>query len=380
VGPVVYNSGGSGSISQFSGGTYRTLATNVPGVVGMTQTGRGLVVAIGNKLQYVSGGALTDVPHGTLGADGPWVSVATQPNGHLLGWAWNNGWGTLYDLDLGSGAVTSQDFAGQINDPLFNNRTNAGLTGAGPVANAGDIAVDGTGGVWVGNAEGDGANAHVYHALPGGSLQMVTGGPSTYYKPHVTATGDGTAYVTTSDYSATPYFSDVYRFSGAGASKVTLTSAKLTNSALFDLAVDRCYTTCSVALPGAGGGPTNTGKTASPLKTTPKTAKVTKAGLTFKLACRTDCTVSVSGKLAYAKAKKKRKKKASAAASAKLRTTKVKLKAGKTKTVVIKLSKGQRKAIKKAKKKKRKITANLKLKVTPKGGKATTRSLKLKVK
>ena len=175
------------------------------------------------------------------------------------------------------------------------------------MANAGDIAVDGTGGVWVANAEGDGSNAQIYHALPGGSLQLVTGGPATYYKPHITATGDGKAYVTTSDYSASPYLSDVYKFSGANTSKVTLASSKLTNSAIFDLAVDRCYTTCAVAPPGTGGGGGGpTGKTASPLKSTPKTAKVTKAGLTFKLTCRTDCTVSVSGKLVYAKAKKKK--------------------------------------------------------------------------
>ncbi|HYI38020.1 MAG TPA: hypothetical protein VEX39_15525 [Thermoleophilaceae bacterium] len=380
VGPYVYNSGGTGSIRQFSGGTYRTITSSIPAVKSMTVTGRGLVVAIGNKLQYVGAtGARSDVPYGTLGGGDSWVAIATAPNGHVIGWSWKNGWGQLWDFNLAGGAPSSQDYTGTINDPFFNNRDNGGTYGAGPVGNAGDIAVDGTGGLWVANALKDGTIGQIWHSPAGGSLNLLA---SNYYKPHITATGDGKAYASTSDYSAPGFITDVYRF--PGETKVTSAAGKLTKSAIFDLAVDRCYTTCSVSLPGAGGGGgggESTGKTASPLKSTPKSAKVTKAGLVFKLACRTDCTVSVSGKLVYAKAKRKRKtKKASAAASTKLRTTKVKLKAGKAKTVVIKLSKGQRKAIKKAKRKKRKVTANLKVKVKPKGGRTSTRSLKLKVR
>jgi hypothetical protein len=69
-----------------------------------------------------------------------------------------------------------------------------------------------------------------------------------------------------------------------------------------------------------------------------------------------------------------------AATSTKLATTKASLKAGKRATVLIKLSKGQRKAIKKAKRAKKKVTAKLKVVVTPKGGKAATKQLTLKVK
>lgn len=374
VGPYVYNSGGSGSIRQFSGGTYRTIASSIPPVKSMSVTGRGLVVAIGNKLQYVgAGGARSDVPYGTLGGGDSWVAIATAPNGHLIGWSWKNGWGQLWDFNLAGGAPTSQDYTGTINDPFFNNRDNGGTYGAGPVGNAGDIAVDGAGGLWVANALRDGTIGQIWHSPAGGSLNLVA---SNYYKPHITATGDGKAYASTSDYSAPGYITDVYRF--PGETKITSAAGKLTKSAVFDLAVDRCYTSgCAVApiIPiGGGGGTTGKpGKTASPLKLTPTTAKVTRKGLSFKLKCATACTVSASGKLVYAK-------RATKSASTKLRTKKFKLKAGRTTTVTLKLSKGQRKAIKKAKKRRRKVTAKIKLKVTPKGGKATTKSLKLKVR
>ena len=187
--------------------------------------------------------------------------------------------------------------------------------------------------------------------------------------------------MTTSDYSASPYLSDVYKISGANTSKVTLACQARQLGHLRPGRGPLLHDLCGRAARYGRRWRRAHRQDRKPPEVDPKTAKVTKAGLTFKLTCVTDCTVSASGKLVYAKAKKKKKtKRASAAASTKLRTTKVKLKAGKSKTVVMKLSKGQRKAIKKAKKKKRKITANLKLKVTPKGAKATTRSLKLKVK
>jgi hypothetical protein len=368
VGPIVYNSGGTGSLRQFSGGTYHTITSSIPTVTSMTQTGRGLVVAIGNKLQYVdSAGSRSDVPHGTLGGSDSWVAIATAPNGHLIGWSWNNGWGELWDLNLGDGTTTSQDFTGQVNDPLFNNRDNGFLYGAGPVGNAGDIAVDGLGGLWVANALGDGSHAQIQYAPPGGSLNLVA---ANYYKPHITATGDGKAYASTSDYSAPGFISDVYRF--PGEDKITSSSGKLTNSALFDLAVDRCYTACSVAPPntGGGGGVAKTQKLSSPLKT----VKLGKKGLKLSLKCSIACSVTITGKLAFGKAKK------ATASSNSLKKTKAKLKAGKAKTVVVKLSKAQRKRVKRALRRKQKVYAKLKIVVKAPGVKTVTKRPKLRIK
>src|SRR3954469_329328 len=70
TGPIVYNSGGNGAIKKLSGNSYVTLASNVGGGIrSMTMTGHGLVVANTNKLQYLSNGALADVPGGTLTTD-----------------------------------------------------------------------------------------------------------------------------------------------------------------------------------------------------------------------------------------------------------------------------------------------------------------------
>jgi hypothetical protein len=398
VGPYVYTTAGNGTIKRFAGG-YSTVASGVgTGVKSMTVTGRGLLLANVDRLQLVAGSAAVPalpegnptLPGGRLPAGDQWISITTQPDGRVLAWSFNDGWGKLYEIDLSSGAVTFQDYTGQgPNNPFLNNRNAFGAqSSTAPVPNSGGISSDGQGGAWVASAGiGDGTastSSQVWYAPPGTvSFNMLTGSTGRNY-PHIAATGDGRAYVTSGFSVSPPYEAEIDRLEPDGtATPVTQASGRLAHSGVSDIVVDRCYTTCAVAPPGTGGGGGGpTGKTASPLKSVPKTAKVTKAGLTFKLTCVTDCTVSASGKLVYAKAKKKKKKskRASAAASTKLRTTKVKLKAGKSKTVVIKLSKGQRKAIKKAKKKKRKITANLKLKVTPKGAKATTRSLKLKVK
>jgi hypothetical protein len=369
VGPYVYNSGGSGSIRQFSGGTYRTITSSIPAVKSMTVTGRGLVVAIGNKLQYVgANGARSDVPHGTLTGGDSWVAIATGPDGHIIGWSWKGGYGELWDLNLGTGATTSQDYTSQLNDPLYNNRDNSGLYGSGPVANAGDIAVDGQGGLWLANAKGPGGtDAEIFYAPPNGSLNSVA---SHYYKPHITATGDGKAYASTSDYSAPGFITDVYKF--PGETRVTSASGKLTHSAIFDLAVDRCYTTCAVSPPNLGGGAAPKQKFTAPSK------KVTlgKKGLKLKLKCSIACSVTITGKLVFGKAKKK----SSAAALTTLKKTKAKLKAGKAKTVTIKLSKKQRKAVKKALKKKRKVYAKLKIVVKAKGVKTVTKRPKLRIK
>jgi hypothetical protein len=374
VGPIVYNGGGSGSLRQYSGGTYRTITNSIPAVTSMTQTGRGLVVAIGNKLQYVDGvGNRSDVAHGTLAGGDSWVAIATAPNGHLIGWSWNNGWGQLWDLNLGSGATSSQDFTGTTNDPLFDNRDNGFLYGAGPVGNAGDIAVDGQGGIWVANALGDGSHAQIQYAPPGGSLNLVA---ANYYKPHITATGDGKAYASTSDYSSPGYISDVYRF--PGEAKVTSAGGKLRNSALFDLAVDRCYAACAVTPPNVGGA-IGTQKVSSPSKS----VKLGKKGLYLKLKCSVACTVTVTGKLVFGKAKKAKKaaasKKKAKASPNTIKKTTAKLKAGKAKTVVLKLSKKQRRNVKRALRRKRKVYAKLKIVVTAPGVKTVTKRPKLRV-
>src|SRR4051812_6880175 len=170
-GPIVYNSGGSGSIRQLSGNDYRTLASGVGGGIrSMTVTGRGLVVANVDKLQYLNGSTLIDVPHGTI-TDGPWVSITTEPNGLLLGWAWHDGIGRLYELNLASGDVGTQDFF-QASSPLLNNCAPAGACGPAPVPNSGGISADGEGGIWVagaGTATGTTPTAQssqVYYAAP----------------------------------------------------------------------------------------------------------------------------------------------------------------------------------------------------------------------
>ncbi|HEY1357902.1 MAG TPA: hypothetical protein VGF21_06325 [Thermoleophilaceae bacterium] len=378
-GPIVANSGGGGSVKQFSGGAYHALATGVGTITSMTVTGRGLVVAKANKLQYLIGGHLSDVPHGTIG-DGPWISITTEPNGLLLGWAWHGGIGRLYELNLGSGAVTTQDFS-TVNSPLANNCNSIGDCGVAPIPNAGGISADGQGGVWVAGVGADGSNAQLYYAPPTtGNFSFNAFTTTGWHRPHVSATGDGKAYFSSSDYDVGPgYISFVDKFTPAG-DQGEITTGKLRNSALFDLAVDRCYTFCSVSgpsLPGGGGGGGSTSK--KPKLTAPKkTVKLGKKGLKLKLKCSAACTVTVTGSLSFGKAK--RKKKASSAASNKIKKAKFKLKKGKSKTVTVKLSKSQRKKVKKALHKHRKVTAKLKLTVKSKGLKTLTKRLKLRVK
>ncbi len=380
-GPIVANSGGTGSVKQFSGGAYHTLATGVGTITSMTVTGRGLVVAKSNKLQYLIGGHLSDVPHGTIG-DGPWISITTEPNGLLLGWAWHSGVGRLYELNLASGAVTTQDFS-QATSPLLDNCTPfpSPCGSPAPIPNAGGISADGQGGVWVAGV-GTGSNdAQVWYALPTTGNFSFNSVDVMYHRPHISATGDGKAYASSSDYDLGPGFvSQVYKLTPAGnQGEVTKPSGKLQNSALFDLAVDRCYTFCSVSPPsgggggGGGGGGSGSGK---PKLTAPKkTVKLGKKGLKLKLKCSAACTVTITGKLAFGKAKK-----ASSSVSNKVKKAKFKLKAGKSKTVTLKLSKAQRKKVKRALHRKRKVVAKLKLVVKSKGLKTLTKRLKLRVK
>jgi hypothetical protein len=378
-GPIVYNSGGTGSIKRLSGNSYVTLATGVGSITSMTVTGRGLVVAKGNKLQYLqSNGSLVDVPHGTI-SDGPWVSITTEPNGRLLGWAWNDGWGSLHEFNLGTGDVTTQDFTGQTNDPLFDNRDNGFKYAGGPVANSGGISADGQGGIWLANGGNDTNldSAKIYYAAPGGSFNLLTDG-NNFNHPRVSATGDGKAYVS-STYTG-PNEGHVYKFTTSGIEdEVTSSSGHLTNSNIAALAVDRCYTFCAISaplVPNSGGGNAggSTGTAKSPLKA-PKTAKLGSKGLSLKFKCAVACKLTVTGKLVFGKAKK-----ASAAVSNKLAKTKATLKAGKSKTIVLKLSKRQRKKVKKALHKKQKVTAKIKVAVKPKSGKAFTKPLSVRVK
>jgi hypothetical protein len=374
AGPIVYNSGGSGSISTFSGGTYKPLLSGVGGGIrSMTVTGRGLVVANTNKLQYASSSGLSDVPYGTI-PDGPWISITTEPNGLLLGWAWRSGIGRLYEFNLGSGAVTTQDFF-QSSSPLLNNCLQAGACGSAPVPNSGGISADGQGGIWVagaGTATGtvpDSQSSQIYYAAPTTGNFSFNSIDVMYTRPHISATGTGTAYASTTDNNGSPYISDVYKLNPSGpTAKVTSSGGKLTNSFLPDLAVDRCYAACSVA-------PPNIISPQQKLTAPKKTIKLGKKGLNLKLKCSIACSVTVSGKLAFGKAKK-----ATAAASNKLKTTKAKLKAGKSKTVVIKLSKSQRKRVKRALRRKQKVIAKLKIVVKAKGVKTVTRRPKLRVK
>lgn len=371
-GPIVYNSGGTGSIKQLSGNSYVTLATGVGGGIrSMSLTGRGLVVANVNKLQYLNrpSGTLTDVPHGTI-SDGPWVSITTQPNGLLLGWAWNNGWGSLYELNLSSGATTKQDFTGQVNDPLFNNRANGGLLyGSGPVPNSGGISADAQGGIWLANGGniGNFDSARVYYAAPNGSFNEIG---SNFNRPHISATGDGKAYV--SHTYDSPNEGHVYKFTPSGnQGEVTSTAStgKLKDSFIEGLAVDRCYTFCAVSPPTVvNPGATNTQK----LTTPKKSIKLGKKGLKLKLKCSLACTITITGRLTFGKV--------NSAAGVKLKKAKFKLKAGKAKTVTVKMSKKQRAKVKRARRQKRKVVAKLKLVVASKGVKTVRKPLKLRVK
>jgi hypothetical protein len=158
-----------------------------------------------------------------------------------------------------------------------------------------------------------------------------------------------------------------------------LPSGKLTNSALFDLAVDRCYAACAVTPPNVGGA-LGTQKVSSPTKS----VKLGKKGLLLKLKCSVACTVTVTGKLVFGKAKKAtkassaKKKKAKASPNTIKKTT-AKLKAGKAKTVVLKLSRKQRRTVKRALHRKRKVYAKLKIVVTAPGVKTVTKRPKLRV-
>lgn len=371
AGPIVYNSGGLGTIQQFTGGGYRLIRGGVGGAIrSMTFTGRGLVVANANKLQFASSSGLSDVPHGTI-SDGPWISITTLPNGHILGWAWNQGWGKLYDLNLGSGAVTEQDFTGQTNDPLFNNRDNGGPLGGGPVPNAGGLAADASGGVWLAGA-GDTTHLNevqIYYAAPGGSFNSIDTG---YDRAHITVTGTGTAYA--SNTFTGPNEGHVYKLTTSGnQGEVTSSGGKLKDSLISDLAIDRCYTTCSVTGPNVVNPGATTQKLTVPKS---KTVKLGKKGLKLKLKCSIACTITISGKLSFVG-----KGGATAAASSlKIKKAKFKLKAGKAKTITVKLSKKQRKKVKKALRQKRKVVAKLKLVVTSKGVKTVRKPLKLRVK
>ena len=391
-GPLVYTSSGGGVIRRLSGNSYVNVATGVgTGIRSMTVTGRGLVVANGNKLQYVqSNGTLSDVPHGTLtGAEGPWISITTEPNGLLLGWAFRGGEGRLYELNLASGAVDIQDFSHATSPTLNNCVPLENPCTKPPVPFAGSISADGQGGIWIagaGTATGtipDSQSSQLYYA-PNNSFSF-TSIDSMYTRPHVSATGSGGAYVSSTDNAASPYFGDVYRWTSSTNNTGNIATGDLADSYLATLAVDRCYTFCSVSPPvvtgnpsggGGGGGGTNTGTATSPLTTAPtKSVKLGSKGLNVKLKCAVACSVSISGSLAFGKAKK-----ATAAASNKIKTAKTTLKAGKSKTVVLKLSKAQRKRVKRALRRKRKVVAKLKIVVKAPGLKTVTRRPKLRVK
>jgi hypothetical protein len=375
-GPIVYNSGGSGAIKQLSGNSYVTLASGVGGGIrSMTLTGRGLVVANVNKLQYLSNGTLVDVPHGTI-ADGPWISITTQPNGLLLGWAFHGGEGRLYELNLASGAVSTQDFS-HANSPLLNNCAPITSCGNPPVPNSGGISADGQGGIWVagaGTATGttpDPQSSQLYYAAPTTGNFSFNSIDVMYTRPHVSATGTGGAYVSSTDNSAPPYFGDVYRFTAPNNNSGNIATGSIKDSYIETLAVDRCYTFCSVSPPNV----IDPGATTQKLTAPKKTIKLGKKGLKLKLKCSIACSITVSGKLAFGKAKK-----ATASVSNKIKTTKAKLKAGKSKTVTLKLSKAQRKKVKRALKRKQKVVAKLKIVVKAKGVKTVTKRPKLRVK
>ena len=119
-----------------------------------------------------------------------------------------------------------------------------------------------------------------------------------YTRPHVSATGAGGAYVSSTDNSAPPYFGDVYRFTAPNSNTGNIATGALKDSYIETLAVDRCYTFCSVSPPNV-----NQGATTQKLTAPKKTIKLGKKGLKLKLKCSIACSVTVSGKLAFGKAK-----------------------------------------------------------------------------
>jgi hypothetical protein len=378
-GPLVYNSGGLGSIQQFSGGAYHPIATGVGGGIrSMTVTGRGLVVANGSQLQYVSGGHLGAVVPHTQIADGPWISITTEPSGLVLGWAFHGGVGRLYEFNLASGAVQTRDFDVATSPLLDNCVPLEGTCSKPPVPFSGGISADGQGGLWVagaGTATGtvpDSRSSQLYYAAnSGGTFNSID---VQYTRPHVSATGTGGAYVSSTDNSAAPYLGAVYRFTAPSTNAGNIATGKLADSYISDLAVDRCYTFCSLSPPSTGGGVgAGTQKVSSPSKS----VKLGKKGLLLKLKCSVACTVTVTGKLAYGASKKAKKSKASPNA---IKKTTAKLKANKAKTITLKLSKKQRKKVKSALRHKRKVVAKLKIVVKAPGVKTVTRRPKLRVK
>jgi hypothetical protein len=280
IGPIVYS---SGVIQQYNGaGGYTTLVGSAgSSITGMTVTGLGLLVADGDTLKLRSGSTLVpalpagnaSLPGGKLPAGDKWISITTLPDGHVLGWAFNNGYGTLYEINLSTGGVTSQDYSSSPgNDPLYNNRDASGQYYTAPVFNSGGISADGLGGVWLAGAghagpgQDSGSN-QVYYAPPGSlSFSSVASG---YTNPQITSTGTGEAYVT-STFRTSPFGTDVYKVtSSGGETDITSSLKDIYNSRVDSLAVDRCYTSCSVSLPGGGGGTGtsgtgNTGTTTSP--------------------------------------------------------------------------------------------------------------------
>lgn len=404
VGPIVYTTSGGGIIRQFSGGAYHNLATGVgTDIRSMTVTGHGLVVANGSKLQTLSGGHLNSTPiaHTSI-PDGPWISITTEPNGLLLGWAFHGGVGRLYEFNLSTGHVDTQDFVLGSNDPLLNNCVplDSSCTRP-PVANSGGISADSQGGIWVASAGyNDSFNfptsqsSQVWYAAPTtGSFGFNSVG-SMLTRPHVSASaevinGDPVAYVSSTDNEDSPYQGDVYKFTPTNQGDDIVSSTDdLYNSYLTDLAVDRCYTFCSVSSPSNPGGGaashhTTTSTQQQPLTPGPKpklnaprkSVKLGKKGLKLKLKCDIACNVTVTGKLVFGKVGS-----ATASASNKVKKTKASLKAGKSKTLTVKLSKAERKRVKRAMRRHRKVIAKLKVVTKSTGHKTGTRKLKLRVK
>jgi hypothetical protein len=215
----------------------------------------------------------------------------------------------------------------------------------------------------------DGRSSQLYYAANSGasfnSIDVM------YTRPHVSATGTGGAYVSSTDNSAPPYLGAVYRFTAPNVNAGNIATGKLADSYISDLVVDRCYTFCSVSPPNTGGGATTTQKVSSPSKT----VKLGKKGLKLKLKCSVACSVTVTGKLVFGgKAKK------ATASSNTIKKTTAKLKAGKARTITLKLSKKQRKKVKKALKKKQKVYAKLTIVVKSPGVKTVTKHPKLRIK
>ena len=121
----------------------------------MTVTGRGLVVANANKLQYLQRGPPERRPS-RHDRGRPLDLDHHRAERALAGVGVARWLGRLHEFNLGSGAVTTQDFTGEANDPLFNNWPTVGNTcGSGPVANSGGISADGQGGIWLANGGND---------------------------------------------------------------------------------------------------------------------------------------------------------------------------------------------------------------------------------